>query len=280
MKLEIDQYNRLKQATEASPVDESIPPSSAASLPAPLPAPQSGPPLWRPFEDKQVEECIENVRCEGNCEHNNCRQTQPVNSNEPKVICYDCKNEFTTKNEMMDHKRDSDHPSKKKCNEPDCQRPQCWYVHTPQNISNSPRENPRVQPRFTCTTCQNGFSDRNELMHHRKREHPSNIICKHFLANNCRRSANQGALCWYRHDHLPATAPAVVNTAPFSATSASASWNTNFPPIPTMSQSSMVGLQQQVMKMIQQQKVQQQQQQQQHQQQMNIMMSQMMNMNM
>ena len=181
---------------------------------------------------------------------------------------------------MMDHKRDSDHPSKKKCNAPDCQRPKCWYVHTAQIISNSPRENPREQPRFICKNCQNEFSDRNELMHHRKREHPSNIICKYFLSNNCRRSANQGALCWYRHDHLPSTATSVINTAPYAATSASPSWNTNFPPLPTMSQSSMVGLQQQVLNMIQQQKVQQQQQQQQHQQQMTIMMSQMMNMNM
>ena len=32
---------------------------------------------------------------------------------------------------MMDNKRDSDtdHPSKKKCNQPDCQKSKCWYVH-------------------------------------------------------------------------------------------------------------------------------------------------------
>ena len=26
-------------------------------------------------------------------------------------------------------KRDSDHPSKKKCNQHDCQESKCWYVH-------------------------------------------------------------------------------------------------------------------------------------------------------
>ena len=71
-------------------------------------------PIWRPFEDKPIDECIANIRCEGNCIHTACSQTQPQNPSEPKVICYDCKEEFPTKNEMMDHKRDSEHPSKKK----------------------------------------------------------------------------------------------------------------------------------------------------------------------
>ena len=30
---------------------------------------------------------------------------------------------------MMDHNRDSDHPSKKKCNQHDCLISKCWYVH-------------------------------------------------------------------------------------------------------------------------------------------------------
>ena len=29
----------------------------------------------------------------------------------------------------MDHKRDSDHPSKKKCKQHNCQKSKCWFVH-------------------------------------------------------------------------------------------------------------------------------------------------------
>ena len=48
-------------------------------------------PIWRPFEDKPIDECIAK--------------------------------------EIVDHKRDSDHPSKNKCNQPDDQKPKCCYVH-------------------------------------------------------------------------------------------------------------------------------------------------------
>ena len=59
-------------------------------------------PIWWPFKDKPIDECIANIRCEGNCIHTACSQTQPQNLSEPKIIWYDCKEEFPTKNEMMD----------------------------------------------------------------------------------------------------------------------------------------------------------------------------------
>ena len=179
----------------------------------------------------------------------------------------------------MDHKRDSDHPSKRKCNQfPDCSRPRCWYVHPHQG----PEEATPVQTqrRFNCTTCQNDFSDKNELMHHKKREHPNNIICKHFLSGNCRRSANQGALCWYRHDQLPISAQSVVTNPLFLPPPGSPTWNMDFPQYPTMGQSPVVGMRQQLWAILHQQKQQQQKQQQEHQQQMENMMSQLMNLNM
>ena len=180
---------------------------------------------------------------------------------------------------MMDHKRDSDHPSKRKCNQfPDCSRPKCWYVHPHQG----PEEATPVQTqkRFKCTTCKNDFSDKNELMHHKKREHPNNIRCKHFLCGNCGRNANQGALCWYRHDQLPMSAQSVVTNPLLLPPPGSPNWNMDFPQYPTMSQSPLVGMQQQIWSILHQQKLQQQKQQQEHQQQMTNMMSQLMNLNM
>ena len=69
------------------------------------------------------------------------------------------------------------------------------------------------------------FIDENELVHHRKREHPSKIVCKYFLTNPCKRSSNQGALCWFRHDQLPLCAPNVANAAHGVEISVSLLWN-------------------------------------------------------
>ena len=160
--------------------DQQMPQNSAA----PLQGPPSSPALWRPFEDRQVDECIQNISCQGDCQHVNCNRTQ---NGGQKVIRHDCKLEFNDKITMMDHKRDSDHPSKRKCNQPDCQRQRCWYVHKPLLSSQTQGVNHQEEHRFMCKTCQNSFSDKNEMMHHRKREHPSNIMCKYFLSNKCRR---------------------------------------------------------------------------------------------
>ena len=173
---------------------------------------------------------------------------------------------------MMDHKRDSDHPSKRKCNQfPDCERnDRCWFVHRRQTSSQiNPNE---IQPdtRLTCNTCEQVFSDRNELMFHKKRVHPSNITCSNFLAGYCRR----GERCWYRHELLPTPVQNVERPPISLPPPGSPSWNQDFPVIPTMGQSPVVGLQQQLMIVLNQQRQQQQQQQQQHQQQLNIMMSQ------
>ena len=57
-----------------------------------------------------------------------CSQNHPQNQSDPKVMCSDGKEEFPTKNYMIDDKRDSDtdHPSKKKYNQPDCQESKCF----------------------------------------------------------------------------------------------------------------------------------------------------------
>ena len=70
MKQEIDQYKALKLITVPSPVEEQRPNNSAETptLVTSLPAPNIVPNIWRPFEDSQLDECIENIRCEGNCD--------------------------------------------------------------------------------------------------------------------------------------------------------------------------------------------------------------------
>ena len=66
-------------------------------------------------------------------------------------------------------------------------------------------------------------------MQYRKPEYPSNIMCKFFLTKTCRRSSNQGALCWFRHDQLPLSAPNVAIALPGVATLVSTLWEKKFP---------------------------------------------------
>ena len=117
----------------------------------------------------------------------------------------------------MDNKResDTDHPSKKKCNQLDFQKSKCCYVHKTLMPTSNVLINQQDIPRFTCKTCQKNLAGKNKLMHHRKREHPINIVCKYFLTNTCRRSSNQGALSWFRHYQLHLSAPNVGNATPY-----------------------------------------------------------------
>ena len=120
---EINKYNCIIVQTFQSPVQDSVKNNkthgetqgqvkhesrepSGPGFAAPDPA--TGPeapleeilhiPIWLPFENKPINECIANIRCDGNCIHTAFSQTQPQNLSEPKVICYDYKEEFITKN--------------------------------------------------------------------------------------------------------------------------------------------------------------------------------------
>ena len=178
---------------------------------------------------------------------------------------------------MIDHKRDSDtdHPSKKKRNQTDCQKSKCLYVHKTLMRTKNDVINQRDMPTFICKTCQNNFIDKNELMHHRKHDHSINILCKYFLTSKCIRSSNQEHYVGSDMTNSLCLVHNVANATPGVATSVSPLWNTNFPLLRAMSQSPMSGLQQQMMTMMQEQKLQQQK----HQEQMRMMMSQMINMN-
>ena len=55
---------------------------------------------------------------------------------------------------MMYQKRDSDHPSKKKCNLPDCQKSKCWYVHTTLMPTSNDVINQQDIQRFKCKISQ------------------------------------------------------------------------------------------------------------------------------
>ena len=239
--------------------------------------------IWRPpgHPPVVVDECVHNVRCEGNCEHVIGHNNTTHKPDELKVICHNCKQKFKDKVSMMDHKRDSDHPSKKKCNKfPDCEREgSCWYVHErPMGPQTNPQTSQENQS-FSCNVCEQVFTTRNDLMFHKKRVHPSNIICSNFLNGYCRRGTS-GEFCWYQHEQPPTAVQSVARPQTTLPAPGSTNWNTDFPVHPAMGQSSVVGLQKHMMGALQQQRQEQQLQHQQHQHQMAVLMNQLVNLNM
>ena len=142
------------------------------------------------------------------------------------------------------------------------------------NIGASPNSSQEAT-HLACNIRQQIFSERNDLMFHKKRVHPSNIVCSNFLAGYCRRGAS-GDNCWYNHNQVPIVATNVAKSPVSLPPPGSTSWDTDFPLHPAMDQRPMVGLQKQVWTMMQQQQVKQQQ----EQQQLSIIMKQIMNLNM
>ena len=93
----------------------------------------------------QVDECVENIHCSGNCEHIGCkiieceecsfktdseRRLESHVRGAHRIICFTCKDAFKTFSEMIEHRR-LNHPSTKKCsNFPNCERGDlCLYIH-------------------------------------------------------------------------------------------------------------------------------------------------------
>ena len=222
-------------------------------------APQEAPlsqTIWRPsgHPPVTVDECVQNVSCEGNCEHVKCQNITTHKSEELKVTCHDCKERFKDKVSMMNHKRDSKHPSKRKCNIfPDCERTEgCWFVHGTQVIHHETPQEAQENNLFTCNVCEQVFTSRNEMMFHKKRIHHSDILCSNFLNGYCRRGIS-GEFCWYLHKKQSTTVQNVARPQINLPPPGSPTWNTDFPKHPTMGLSSVVGLQQQMLGLIHQQ---------------------------
>ena len=111
--------------------------------------------------------------------------------------CRDCDNEFTSKPDLMDHRRDNHSELIRKCKylrEGTCRYPDsvCWYNHDTQQ--KAPETN--NEGRFKCHTCENKYSSKSQLMKHRKLVHPDILpLCKD--GNRCTFSRDE---CRFRHD--------------------------------------------------------------------------------
>ena len=133
--------------------------------------------------------------------------------------CYTCKKEFEGYIALMNH-RSVDHPSSKLCNKiPICtgwvDGRKCWYFHptgdsvkNPQNIDHNPPSDQNKE--IYCRRCGDKFPSKNKFMDHYITKHTSNIICRDWVKNNCKRIK-----CWYRHSYVePGKLVSGVQTVP------------------------------------------------------------------
>ena len=117
-----------------------------------------------------------------------------------KITCYTCKEKFNIFSELIKHRKEK-HPSKKVNRYfPECSwGEECLYRHVENDETNTGEE-VQAQPdmKFTCKTCNNEFQNKNDMMMHKKREHPNTVnICKDLVTNSCRKGLRS---CWFHHD--------------------------------------------------------------------------------
>ena len=185
-------------------------------------------PFWRPFENNVVDECIKNMRCEGDCNHMTRKESPRKN-----ITCNTCKEILINYNKMMDHRKEN-HPSKKLCrNGNDCiykdRSPGCWFRHTQAPHTSeviSTCSNPPAI--FTCKECNKIFSNINKMMTHKKTDH-LNETYRDFLSNKCRRGERRER-CWFSHNLNNVANNIVPNIGSMS----------DFPNLPTTSQQTLL----------------------------------------
>ena len=110
--------------------------------------------------------------------------------------CYTCQHEFRSYHDLMNHRKE-EHPSHKKCRyfiKGTCHfsGDECWYIHE-DTVDTSEVE---IEGGETCFVCKQIFPTKHDMMEHKKKNHPSKVLCKNFMKVICERSA---AECWYLH---------------------------------------------------------------------------------
>ena len=113
--------------------------------------------------------------------------------------CRNCSKEYSSRPDLMDHRRDEHtnirkkcwHKINKKCRFEDNV---CWFSH---EISTSEKQEHSIDDNFDCQTCDETFETISGLMKHRKVEHPDTVpICK---AVKDSLVCDYKEKCWFSH---------------------------------------------------------------------------------
>ena len=154
------------------------------------------------LEQKSATVQTEIIRCE-ECEfpaeniHDlvyHMHEFHPLES-ESDIKCHYCGENFQTKRDLMSHRKTTHIEKVKLCSyfgEGKCNfGDECWYNHS---ISGSNNDNTELK----CRICDKMFVNRNDFMHHRKKEHTKNVpFCKNALKGSCHFGVKN---CWFNHN--------------------------------------------------------------------------------
>ena len=117
--------------------------------------------------------------------------------------CRNCSKEYSSKPDLMDHRRDEHKDIRKKCwhkinRKCSFEDDVCWYSH---KISTSEKQDHVNDDNFDCQTCDDRFETISGLMKHRKVEHTDTVpICKAVKDGLvCDYKEN----CWFSHLNQP-----------------------------------------------------------------------------
>ena len=147
-------------------------------------------------------DCVYNASCE---EELRWHMTSEHNWGEPdcesQYSCRICGRKFTTKGELMSHRKEIHTTTIKICRyfvQGKCafNDDVCWYSHN-KIEQNKASEFPQTLKEFTCSFCDNKFKRKTEFMEHRKSMHADHISeCRDNKNGWCRFSDED---CWYNH---------------------------------------------------------------------------------
>ena len=117
------------------------------------------------------------------------------------VGSHKCDNRFRSYNDLMDHRRD-DHNSGNivcryfkigSCHYMDSDNGGCWYIHK----QTKHFENSNTNDNFDCSSCDNVFKSRTDVMKHRLSDHTEEVPMCNSIAEKKKCAKNDR--CWFRH---------------------------------------------------------------------------------
>ena len=103
------------------------------------------------------------------------------------IQCFTCDKQFSSKWNLMEHRK-IDHPSNKICRDykkGSCKRnnEDCWYVHK----TGDPEVDGTDNTGHKCYICGNSFTNKYDMMSHKKTTHPSSTPCTKYENGKCSR---------------------------------------------------------------------------------------------
>ena len=115
--------------------------------------------------------------------------------------CFTCNEEFFSKWHLMNHRKEK-HPSNKICryylkNQCIHGSVKCWYRHEEAMDIEAPVNEPSSPSLFKCNFCANSFNEKNDLINHKRKNHPSIGPCRKYIQGQCDRSETE---CLFNHE--------------------------------------------------------------------------------